>query len=191
MRMDLTPGRLVNYFVKMWVIMRAAPWGSFVHDRRTPTRQRGARRCTCIDHRWRSSILHGFDCVPEVQSRHRRNEGRARVLQRAVPDAPCSQPERPQQISPGQSALGFRGIALGILRPRPPQPGLSGTQNRHRVLCVFICGLAPSRERSPFPSVAPDLPGDRLGHSEAPPWFSESSPWVSRDRPVNLGPTLE
>ncbi len=25
-----------------------------VHDRRTPTRQRGVRRCTCIDHRWRS-----------------------------------------------------------------------------------------------------------------------------------------
>ena len=61
------------------------------------------------------SILHGLDCVSEVQSRHRQNEGRVRVLRCAVPDAACSRPERPQQTSPGQSALGFRGNALGVL----------------------------------------------------------------------------
>jgi hypothetical protein len=63
----------------------------------------------------RVSILRGLDCLRAVPTRHRRNEGRARVLRCAVPDAPCPRPDRPRQISPG-IALGFRGIALGSRR---------------------------------------------------------------------------
>jgi hypothetical protein len=56
-------------------------------------------------------------------------------------------PERPQQISPGQSALGFRGIALGVLPG--DRPGLSEA--------------APPGSEAP-----PWVP-------EAPPWESASA----------------